>query len=205
MLHQAVSQRSGYLAAYRVEHRFFINTMTKIETWISDYRPGHSPEAERELKDFVGNPARWETAKSEAMDFARAELAEILRCIDLPIRFNTNRREPQNPDARMLIGAILPVSTPSLGRLFSNLTVLRLTALYCSAWAYRKRTLTWPARLDDVASKDLYKELVSDQAFVLEQSPGFDSIRIRSAGIPAAPGQERQVLTVPELPKSMLG
>jgi hypothetical protein len=205
MLHQAVSQRSGYLAAYRVEHRFFINTITKIETWISDYRPGHSPEAERELKDFVGNPARWETAKSEAMDFARAELAEILRCIDLPIRFNTNRREPQNPDARMLIGAILPVSTPSLGRLFSNLTVLRLTALYCSAWAYRKRTLTWPARLDDVASKDLYKELVSDQAFVLEQSPGFDSIRIRSAGIPAARGQERQVLTVPELPKSMLG
>ena len=205
MLHQAVSQRSGYLAAYRGEHRFFINMMTKIETWISDYRPGHSPEAERELKDFVGNPARWETAKSEAMDFARAELAEVLRCIDLPIRFNTNRREPQNPDARMLIGAILPVSTPSLGRLFSNLTVLRLTALYCSAWAYRKRTLTWPARLDDVASKDLYKELVSDQAFVLEQSPGFDSIRIRSAGIPAARGQERQVLTVPELPKSMLG
>jgi hypothetical protein len=205
ILHQAVSQRSGYLAAYRVEHRFFINTMTKIETWISDYRPGDSPEAEREIKDFVGNPARWETAKAEAMDFARAELAEILRCIDLPIRFNTNRREPQNPDARMLIDAILPVSTPSLGRLFSNLTVLRMTALYCSAWAFRKRTLTWPARLDDVASKDLCKELVSDQAFVLEQSPGFDAIRIRSAGLPAARGQERQVLTVPELPKSMLG
>jgi hypothetical protein len=205
ILHQAVSQRSGYLAAYRVEHRFFINTMTKIETWISDYRPGDSPEAEREIKDFVGNPARWETAKAEAMDFARAELAEILRCIDLPVRFNTNRREPQNPDARMLIGAILPVSTPSLGRLFSNLTVLRMTALYCSAWAFRKRTLTWPTRLDDVATRDLCKELVSDQAFVLEQSPGGDAIRIRSVGLPAARGQERQTLTVPELPKSMQG
>ncbi len=205
ILHQAVSQRSGYLAAYRVEHRFFINTMTKIETWISDYRPGDSPEAEREIKDFVGNPARWEAAKAKAMDFARAELAKILRCIDLPIRFNTNRREPQNPDARMLIDAILPVSTPSLGRLFSNLTVLRMTALYCSAWAFRKRTLTWPTRLDDVATRDLCKELVSDQAFVLEQSPGGDAIRIRSAGIPAARGQERQILTVPELPKSLLG
>ena len=201
ILHQAVSQRSGYLAAYRVELRFFINTMTNIETWISDYRPGDSPEAEREIKDFVGNPARWETAKAEAMDFARAELAEILRCIDLPIRFNTNRREPQNPDARMLIDAILPVSTPSLGRLFSNLTVLRMTALYCSAWAFRKRTLTWPVRLDDVATRDLCKELVSDQVFVLEQSPGFDGIRIRSAGIPAADGQERQIITVPATPK----
>ena len=201
ILHQAVSQRSGYLAAYRVELRFFINTMTNIETWISDYRPGDSPEAEREIKDFVGNPARWETAKAEAMDFARAELAEILRCIDLPIRFNTNRREPQNPDARMLIDAILPVSTPSLGRIFCNLTVLRMTALYCSAWAFRKRTLTWPVRLDDVATRDLCKELVSDQVFVLDQPPGFDGIRIRSAGIPAPDGQQRQIITVPATPK----
>lgn len=76
-----------------------------------------------------------------------------------------------------------------------------MTALYCSAWAYRKRTLTWPARLDDVASKDLCKEIVSDQAYILEQSPVFDGIRIRSVGIPPVPGEQRQAVTVPATPK----
>ena len=90
---------------------------------------------------------------------------------------------------------------PSLGRVLALLTEVRMTALYCSAWAYRKRTLTWPARLDDVATRDLCKELVSDQAFALEQPPGFDGIRIRSAGIPAADGQQRQIITVPATPK----
>ncbi len=107
----------------------------------------------------------------------------------------------KNLDAQLIAGILLPVSKPSLGRLLSLLTEVRMTALYCSAWAFRKRTLTWPVRLDDVVSKDLCKAIVSDQALILEQSPGIDGIRIRSAGIPAADGQDRQLITVPATPK----
>jgi hypothetical protein len=76
-----------------------------------------------------------------------------------------------------------------------------MTALYCSAWAYRKRTLTWPSRLDEIAARDLCKELVSEKTFTLEKSPGFDAIRIRSEGIPPVEGEERLLLTIPQTPK----
>jgi hypothetical protein len=101
----------------------------------------------------------------------------------------------------LIAGILLPVSIGTQGRVFALLTELRMLGLYCSAWAFRKRTLLWPARLDDVATRDLCKEVVSDKAFVLEKSPGFDAIRIKSEGIPAADGQQRQMITVPATPK----
>jgi hypothetical protein len=113
--------------------------------------------------------------------------------------------EAQTTDARFIHDVLAPSYRWTLEQIIRLFTELRLAGLFCSAWAHRKRTLTWPARLDEIAPRDLCKEIVSDQAFVLEQSPGFDAIRIRSTGLPAARGQERQVLTVPELPKSMLG
>lgn len=141
----------------------------------------------------------------QCLDFARRELDFVTKCIQSPTLYVAAGPEAQTPDSRFIYDVLAPNYRWTLEQLVQLFTELRLAGLYCSAWAYRKRTLTWPARLDDVASKDLCKELVSDQAFVLEQSPGFDAVRIKSAGLPAARGQERQTLTVPELPKSMLG
>ena len=200
VLHQGVATRAVYAAAFQSEYRFFISTVGKLETSNLDLA---SPDDDdkRLYDELAGNKARFDAAKSDALDYARAELADVLRCIENPMRYDAKVREPQNQDSRLITNILLPVSMPSLGRVFALLTEVRMTALYCSAWAYRKRTLTWPARLDDVATRDLCKELVSDQVFVLEQPPGFDGIRIRSAGIPAADGQERQIITVPATPK----
>ena len=200
VLHQGVTSRAGYAAAFQSEYRFFISTVGKLETSNLDLA-GPDEDAKRQYDELAGNKARFDAAKSDALDYARAELADVLRCIENPMRYDAKIREPQNQDSGLITNILLPVSMPSLGRVLALLTEARMTALYCSAWAYRKRTLTWPARLDEFAPKDLCKELVYDQAFVLEQSPGFDGIRIRSAGIPASDGQERQIITVPATPK----
>ena len=200
VLHQGAATRVVYAAAFQSEYRFFISTVGKLETSNLDLA-GPDDDDKRLYDELAGNKARFDAAKSDALDYSRAELADVLRCIENPIRYDAKVREPQNLDSRLITNILLPVSMPSLGRVLALLTEVRMTALYCSAWAYRKRTLTWPARLDDVATRDLCKELVTDQAFALEQPPGFDGIRIRSAGIPAADGQQRQVITVPATPK----
>ncbi|MFZ4782197.1 MAG: hypothetical protein ACOYLC_07775 [Armatimonadaceae bacterium] len=200
VLNQGVASRAVYGAAFQSEYRFFISTVGKLETSNLDLA---SPDDDdkRLYDELAGNKARFDAAKSDALDYARAELADVLRCIENPMRYDAKVREPQNQDSRLITNILLPVSMPSLGRVLALLTEVRMTGLYCSAWAYRKRTLSWPARLDDVATRDLCKEVVSDKAFVLEKSPGFDAIRIRSEGIPAADGQQRQMITVPATPK----
>ena len=200
VLHQGVATRAVYAAAFQSEYRYFINTVGKIETSNLDLA-GPDDDDKRLYDELAGDKSRFDAAKSDALDYARAELADVLRCIENPMRYDAKVREPQNQDSRLITNILLPVSMPSLGRVLALLTEVRMTGLYCSAWAYRKRTLTWPARLDDVATRDLCKELVSDQVFVLEQPPGFDGIRIRSAGIPVADGQQRQMITVPATPK----
>jgi hypothetical protein len=200
VLHQCVTSRAGYLAAFKSEFQFFISTVGQLET--SNLNLVNPDEDEKRLyEELAGNKPRFEAAKSDALDYARAQLADILRIVEDPMRYDAKIREPQNQDARRITNILLPVSMPSLGRVLALLTEVRMTALYCSAWAYRKRTLTWPTRLVEFAPKDLSKEIVSDQALILEQSPGFDGIRIRSAGIPASDGQDRQLITVPATPK----
>jgi hypothetical protein len=200
VLNQGVASRAVYGAAFQSEYRFFISTVGKLETSNLDLA---SPDDDdkRLYDELAGNKARFDAAKSDALDYARAELADVLRCIENPMRYDAKVREPQNQDSRLITNILLPVSMPSLGRVLALLTEVRMTGLYCSAWAYRKRTLSWPARLDEAAPRDLCKEVVSDKAFVLEKSPGFDAIRIRSEGIPATEGQQRQVITVPTTPK----
>ena len=200
VLNQGVASRAVYGAAFQSEYRFFISTVGKLETSNLDLA---SPDDDdkRLYDELAGNKARFDAAKSDALDYARAELADVLRCIENPMRYDAKVREPQNQDSRLITNILLPVSMPSLGRVLALLTEVRMTGLYCSAWAYRKRTLSWPARLDEAASRDLCKEVVSDKALVLEKSPGFDAIRIRSEGIPAADGQQRQMITVPATPK----
>ncbi len=200
VLHQSLTSRAGYAAAFQSEYRFFISTVGQLET--SNLNLINPDEDEKHLYDeLAGNKHRFEAAKSDALDYARAQLADILRIVEDPMRYDAKLREPQNPDARRITNILLPVSMPSLGRVLALLTEVRMTALYCSAWAFRKRTLAWPIRLVEFSPKDLCKEIVSDQAFILEQSPGIDGIRIRSAGIPAADGQDRQLITVPATPK----
>ena len=200
VLHQGVTSRAGYAAAFQSEYRFFISTVGNLETSNLDLA-GPDEDAKRLYDELARNNPRFEAAKSDALDYARAQLADILRIVEDPMRYDAKIREPQNPDTRRITNILLPVSMPSLGRVLALLTEVRMTALYCSAWAFRKRTLTWPARLDEFAPRDLVKEIVSDQALILEQSPGFDGIRIRSSGIPASDGQERQTITVPATPK----
>ena len=200
VLHQGVTSRAGYAAAFQSEYRFFISTVGNLETSNLDLA-GPDEDAKRLYDELARNKARFEAAKSDALDYARAQLADILRIVEDPMRYDAKIREPQNQDSRLITNILLPVSMPSLGRVLALLTEVRMTGLYCSAWAYRKRTLTWPARLDEFAPRDLVKEIVSDQALILEQSPGFDGIRIRSSGIPASDGQERQTITVPATPK----
>ncbi|MFM7188206.1 MAG: hypothetical protein ACKO14_10375 [Armatimonadota bacterium] len=200
VLHQGVTSRAGYAAAFQSEYRFFISTVGKLETSNLDLASPDEDE-KRQYHELARNKARFDAAKSDALDYARAELSDVLQCIENPMRYDAKLREPQNQDSRLITNILLPVLMPSLSRVLALLTEIRMTGLFCSAWAYRKRTLTWPARLDEFAPKDLCKELVSDQAFVLEQSPGFDGIRIRSAGIPAVPGEQRLPITVPQTPK----
>ncbi|MEY4915770.1 MAG: hypothetical protein RJA02_2039 [Armatimonadota bacterium] len=200
VLNQGVASRAVYGAAFQSEYRFFISTVGKLETSNLDLA-GPDDDDKRLYDELAGNKARFDAAKSDALDYARAELADVLRCIENPMRYDAKVREPQNQDSRLITNILLPVSMPSLGRVLALLTEVRMTGLYCSAWAYRKRTLSWPARLDEAAPRDLCKEVVSDKALVLEKSPGFDAIRIRSEGIPAADGQQRQMITVPATPK----
>jgi|GEM_PF-1226874 len=200
VLNQGVASRAVYGAAFQSEYRFFISTVGKLETSNLDLA---SPDDDdkRLYDELAGNKARFDAAKSDALDYARAELADVLRCIENPMRYDAKVREPQNQDSRLITNILLPVSMPSLGRVLALLTEVRMTGLYCSAWAYRKRTLSWPARLDEAAPRELCKEVVSDKGLVLDKSPGFDAIRIRSEGIPAADGQQRQMITVPATPK----
>ncbi len=202
VLHQSVANRAAYAAAFQSEYKFFISSVGQIDTNNLFELAGPEDEEKQQYLELTRNRARFDAAKSDALDFARTELDEILRCIDNPLRYDAKVLQPQNLDARLLAGVILPVSMPTLGRVFGLLTELRMVGLYCATWAFRKRTLAWPARLDDVAPRDLCKELVSDKTFTLEKSPGLDAIRIKSEGIPATEGQERQVITVPTTPKS---
>ena len=201
VLHQGVTSRAGYAAAFQDEYRYFISMVGKLDSTNLGDLAGPDGDARRQYMELAGNKARFDGAISDALDFARNELADVLRIIENPPRYDASSPVAKNLDAQLIAGILLPVSKPSLGRLLSLLTEVRMTGLYCSAWAFRKRTLSWPVRLDDVATRDLCKELVSDQAFVLEQSPGFDGIRIRSAGIPPVPGEQRQAVTVPATPK----
>ena len=201
VLHQTVANRTMYATAFQGEYKFFISMVGKLDTSNIADLAGPDGDARRQYMELSDNKARFDAAISDALDFARIELADVLRIIENPPRYDPSSPMAKNLDAQLIAGILLPVSKPSLGRLLSLLTEVRMTALYCSAWAFRKRTLTWPARLDDVASKDICKEIVSDQAFILEQSPGFDGIRIRSVGIPPVPGEQRQAVTVPVTPK----
>lgn len=201
ILHQAVANRAVYATAFQGEYKYVISMVGKLDsTNLGDLARPEDDEKQQYL-ELAANKARFDAAKYDALDFARTELGEILRCIDNPLRYDAKVLQPQNVDARLIAGVILPVSIGTLGRVFALLTELRMLGLFCSAWAFRKRTLSWPARLDEAAPRDLYKEVVSDKAFVLEKSPGFDAIRIRSEGIPAADGQQRQIITVPATPK----
>ena len=201
VLHQIVANRTVYATAFQGEYKYVISMVGKLDsTNLGDLARPEDDEKQQYL-ELAANKARFDAAKSDALDFTRTELAEVLRCLENPMRYEAKVLQPQNVDARLIAGVILPVSIGTLGRVFALLTELRMLGLYCSAWAFRKRTLSWPSRLDEAAPRDLCKELVSDQAFVLEQSPGFDGIRIRSAGIPAADGQQRQIITVPATPK----
>jgi hypothetical protein len=202
LMHQGVANRASYAAAFQAEYKSFISMVGKLDiTNISDlaWPDGDARRQYLELKD---NKARFDAAITDSLDFARAELGEVLRRIDNPQRYDGKTLLPHNQDARLIAGILMPVSMPSLGRVIRMLTELRMTAMYCSAWAFRKRTLSWPARLEDIAPRDLCKELVSDKTFTLEKSPGFDAIRIRSEGIPVVEGEERLVLTIPQTPKS---
>ena len=201
VFHQTVTNRAGYAAAFQGECKYFISIVGELNTSNLSDLAGPDDDEKQQYLELAANKARFDAAKSDALDFTRTELAEVLRCLENPMRYEAKVLQPQNVDARLIAGILLPGSMPSLRRVFVMLTELRMTALYCSAWAFRKRTLSWPVRLDDVATRDLCKELVSDQAFVLEQSPGFDGIRIRSAGIPPVPGEQRQAVTVPATPK----
>lgn len=201
VLHQCVANRAVYATAFQGEYRYFISMVGKLDSNNLGDLAGPDGDARRQYDELAGNKARFDGAISDALDFARNELADVLRIIENPARYDASSPMAKNLDAQLIAGILLPVSKPSLGRLLILLTEVRMTALYCSAWAYRKRTLTWPARLDEFAPKDLCKELVSDQAFALEQSPGFDAIRIKSAGTPPVLGEQRQAVTVPATPK----
>jgi len=201
ILHQAVANRSAYAAAFQAEYKFFISSVGQIETTNLFDLAGPEDDEKQQYLELAANKARFDAAKSDALDFARKELGEILRCIDNPLRYDAKVLQPQNVDARLIAGILLPVSIGTQGRVFALLTELRMLGLYCSTWAFRKRTLSWPARLDEAAPRDLCKEVVSDKTFTLEKSPGFDAIRIKSEGIPAAEGQQRQLITVPATPK----
>ena len=201
VLQQSVTNRSPYASAFQSEYKFCISTVGQIETTNLFDLAGPEDGEKQQYLELAANKARFDAAKSDALDCVRTELGEILRCIENPLRYDAKVCQPQNLDARLIAGVILPVTMGTLGRVFALLTELRMLGLYCSAWAFRKRTLSWPARLGDVAPRDLCKEVVSDKALVLEKSPGFDAIRIRSEGIPAAPGEQRQAMTVPSTPK----
>lgn len=201
VLHQSATNRSSYSAAFQAEYKYVISMVGKLDTTNLGDLAGPDGDARRQYDELTGNKARFDSAKSDALDFARTELGEIIRCIDNPLRYDAKVLLPQNLDARVITAVIMPVSMPTLGRVFGLLTELRMVGLYCATWAFRKRTLSWPARLDDVAPRDLCKELVSDKPFTLEKAHGFDAIRIKSEGIPAPEGQERQVITVPTTPK----
>lgn len=201
VLHQGVANRASYANAFQAEYKFFITMVGKLDiTNISDLA-GPDGDARRQYVELMENKARFDAAITDSLDFARAELGEVLRRIDNPQRYDGKALLPNNQDARLIAGILMPVSMPSLGRVIRMLTELRMTAMYCSAWAFRKRTLSWPARLEDIAPRDLCKELVSEKTFTLEKSPGFDAIRIRSEGIPPVEGEERLVLTIPQTPK----
>lgn len=201
VLHQTVTNRTVYANAFQGEYKFFISMVGKLDSSNIGDLAGPDGDARRQYMELAGNKARFDAAISDALDFARNELADVLRIIENPPRYDASSPMAKNLDAQLIAGILLPVSKPSLGRLLSLLTEVRMTALYCSAWAFRKRTLAWPARLEEFAARDLAKEIVSDQVLILEQSPGFDAIRIRSIGIPPVPGEQRQPVTVPATPK----
>lgn len=201
VLHQTVTNRTVYANAFQGEYKFFISMVGKLDSSNIGDLAGTDGDARRQYMELAGNKARFDAAISDALDFARNELADVLRIIENPPRYDASSPMAKNLDAQLIAGILLPVSKPSLGRLLSLLTEVRMTALYCSAWAFRKRTLAWPARLEEFAARDLAKEIVSDQVLILEQSPGFDAIRIRSIGIPPVPGEQRQPVTVPATPK----
>lgn len=201
VLHQNVSNRSPYGLAFQSEYQYFISSVAKLDTNNLPDLAGPDGDARSQYQDLAGNKDRFDTAKSDALEFCRAELAQIIRCIENPSRYDARVAQPGNMDARLISAMLMPVSMPTLGRVLGLLTELRMTGLYCSAWAYRKRTLSWPSRLDEIAQRDLCREVVSDQMFTLEQAPGFDGIRIRSAGVPAVPGEQRLPMTVPQTPK----
>jgi len=201
VLHQTGANRDRYATAFQGECKYFISIVGELNTSNLSDLAGPDDDDRRQYLEVAGNKSRLDAAKSDALDFARTELAEVLRCLANPMRYEAKVLQPQNVDARLIAGILLPGSMPSLRRVLVMLTELRMTALYCSAWAYRKRTLTWPARLDDIAPRDLCKELVSEKTFTLEKSPRFDAICIRSEGISAADGQQRQIITVPATPK----
>jgi len=204
-LQNPFSNRAVFVNAFDAEYKGFVRTLSVLDSSFTSFVLKIDSDTKRRFLELAGNGPRFGTAKSETLDFVRRELDYVAKCIQSPTLYVATGPEAQTPDARFIYDVLAPSYRWTLEQLVQLFTELRLAGLFCSAWAFRKRTLTWPARLDDVASKDLCKEIVSEQAFVLEQSTGVDSIRIRSAGLPAARGQERQILTVPELPKSMLG
>ena len=204
-LQNPFSNRAVFVNAFDAAYKAFVRTILELDSSFTSFALKNEADTKRRFQDLAGNRPRFDTAKSETLDFVRRELDYVAKCVQSPTLYVATGPEAQTPDARFIYDVLAPSYRWTLEQLVQLFTELRLAGLFCSAWAFRKRTLTWPARLDDVASKDLCKEIVSEQAFVLEQSPGFDSIRIKSAGLPPARGQERQTLTVPELPKSMLG
>jgi hypothetical protein len=204
-LQNPFSNRAVFVNAFDAEYKAFVRTISELDSSFTSFALKNDSDTKRRFLELAGNGPRFGTAKSETLDFVRRELDYVAKCVQSPTLYVATGPEAQTPDARFIYDVLAPSYRWTLEQLVQLFTELRLAGLFCSAWAFRKRTLTWPARLDDVASKDLCKEIVSEQAFALEQPPGFDAIRIRSAGLPAARGQERQILTVPELPKSMLG
>lgn len=197
-----VENRAGYIRSFEAEVGSYLRYIESISEENISEKLEPDADSQKIFDALARNNARLNAAKNEATDYARSELYRYVSILEHPYGWDNRRRTPAGDGARVLTEFMMSDKMRILFRILSIQTEHRMIALYCKAWAYRKRTLAWPLKLTDISPQHHCTELVSTAMLRLEVVPGADAIRIQSAGLPALDGETRQLIAVPQTPKS---
>jgi hypothetical protein len=83
-LHEPFSNRAAFVNMFDAEYKAFVRTVSELDSTYSSFALKNDMDTNRRFQDLAGNGPRFDTAKSEVLDFARRELDYVIKCIQSP-------------------------------------------------------------------------------------------------------------------------
>ena len=151
----------------------------------------------RALAGLFGEGADADAARALATDRLRRMLERGTAILEDPTRYRLETPRPADDPAGRLVDALVPPTDTVLARVLALVTEERLLGLYLLAWSARRRRLTWPGSLADIARPADLRQPVTGTPVDYVVLPEGDAVVLRARPIPVPGGAEARALQVP--------